>query len=244
MDATSYIVIFISAIFASIIHSTMGFGSPLVLLNVLPLFFTLTKSVAVMQVSLIVLNIYFCVRYINKISWKVLVPALIPATVLGLVFTLWAVSLDSGVLYICLGAVFIFLSLYELFISGNVKIRPSRSMGFLMGSCSGITNAFFGIAGPPIVMYLVPSTEDNLQYFATSQAFFFLSSVPCLIGRLVSGVYETTDIPVIACLIAGLLLGSVFGIKVLKKIDSKVFRKLVYGFIGINGIYLIVRQLV
>ena len=244
MDATTFIVIFISAVLASIIHSTMGFGSPLVLLNVLPLFFTLTKSVAVMQVSLIVLNICFFVRYRNKVSWKVLVPALIPATVLGLIFTLWSVSLGSGVLYICLGAVFILLSVYELVFSGNVEVRPSRSMGFLMGSCSGITNAFFGIAGPPIVMYLVPSTEDNLQYFATSQAFFFLSSVPCLIGRLVSGIYEMNDIPVIICLVVGLLSGSVFGIRVLKKIDSKVFRKLVYGFIGINGIYLIVRQLV
>ena len=244
MEASSYAVIFISAVLASVIHSTMGFGSPLVLLNVLPLYFTLTKSVAVMQVSLIVLNIYFFIRYREKVDLKVLVPALIPAAVLGLVFTLWSVSLESDVLYICLGAVFILLSVYELAFSGRVEVKPSKRMGFLMGSCSGITNAFFGIAGPPVVMYLVPATEDNLGYFATSQAFFFLSSVPCLIGRLVSGVYDRGDIPVLICLIVGLLLGSVVGIKVLKKIESKVFRKLVYGFIGINGVYLIVRQLI
>ena len=239
-----YLTVGLSAILASIIHSTMGFGSPLVLLNVLPLFFPLTKSVAVMQISLIVLNLYFFVRYRDKVVWKVLTPALIPAAVLGLVFTLWSVSLESGVLTICLGVVFILLSLYELVFSGNVRVKTSKSMGFLMGSCSGITNAFFGIAGPPVVMYLVPAVDDNLQYFATSQAFFLFSSIPCLIGRVVSGIYEKTDIPVILCLIAGLLLGSVVGLKLLKKIDSKVFKKLVYGFIGVNGIYMIIKQIV
>jgi len=244
MDFTSYALILVSAVAASVIHSTMGFGSPLVLLNVLPLFMPLNKSVAVMQVSLIVLNIYFSVRYRDKIVWKVLTPALIPAAALGLLFTLWSVSLDVGILTIGLGVVFILLSLYELVFSGNVRVRPSPLTGFLMGSCSGITNAFFGIAGPPIVMYLVPAVDENMQYFATSQAFFFLSSVPCLVGRLVSGIYESTDIPVILCLIAGLLLGSVVGLRILKKIDSKVFKKLIYGFIGVNGVYMIVRQLI
>ena len=239
-----YLTVGLSAILASIIHSTMGFGSPLVLLNVLPLFFPLTKSVAVMQISLIVLNLYFFIKYRNMVVWKVLTPALIPAAVLGLVFTLWSVSLESNVLTICLGVVFILLSLYELVFSGNVRVKTSRAMGFLMGSCSGITNAFFGIAGPPVVMYLVPAVDSNLQYFATSQAFFLFSSIPCLIGRVVSGIYEKTDIPVILCLIAGLLLGSMVGLTLLKRIDSKVFKKLIYGFIGVNGIYMIIKQII
>lgn len=238
----TYLIVGLSAILASIIHSTMGFGSPLVLLNVLPLFFPLTKSVAVMQISLIVLNIYFFIRYRDQVVWKVLTPALIPASVFGLVFTLWSVSLESNVLTICLGVVFILLSLYELVFSGNVQVRPSKTMGFLMGSCSGITNAFFGMAGPPVVMYLVPAVDNNLQYFATSQAFFLFSSIPCLVGRVVSGIYEKTDIPVILILTSGFLLGSLVGQKLLKKIDSKVFKKLVYGFIGVNGIYMIVKS--
>lgn len=243
MDISSYAAILISAVLASVIHSTMGFGSPLVLLNVLPLFFPLNKSVAVMQVALIVLNIYFFVRYRDKVAWKALFPVLIPAAVLGFVFTLLSVSLNLGILNIALGVVFILLALYELVFPKNVKLKPSAKAGFVMGACSGITNAFFGMAGPPVVMYLVPATEGNLEYFATSQAFFFMSSVSCLIGRVVSGIYERSDIPVILCLVAGLLLGSFVGQRVLKKIDNEIFKKLIYGFIGVNGIYMIVKEI-
>ena len=159
----TYIVIGFASILGAIIQATMGFGSAMILLNVLPLFFPITKAVALMQASIIVLNLVFSFRYRKKIRWEILWPALIPASVLGLVFTLWSVTLDVSALSVALGVVFIILSIYELAFSGNIRVRPSKTTGFLMGAFSGIGNAFFSLAEPPVAMHLVPSIDDNIE---------------------------------------------------------------------------------
>ena len=33
-----------------------------------------------------------------------------------------------------------------------------------------------------------------------------------------------------------------FGVRILKKIEIRFLRKLIYAFIGVNGVYIIVRQ--
>lgn len=242
MDA--YLIVGAAAILGAIIQATMGFGSAVVLLNVIPLFFPLNKAIALMQASIIVLNVTFTVRFWKKVRWDVLWPAVIPGTILGLIFTLWSVQMDVSALTIALGVVLILLSIYELFLKGNVKVHPSKTTGFLMGSLSGIGNAFFGLAGPPVAMYLVPSIDDNIEYFATSQAFFFFTSLSCITARLLSGIYEVADLPFLAVVSLCLLIGISIGLKILKKIDGDLLKKLIYGFIGLNGIYIIIKQIV
>ena len=239
-----YLILLLTSLLASVIQATMGFGSALILLNVLPLYLPLNKAVALMQASLIVLNIVFTVRYWKKVRWDVLYPALIPAAVSGMVFALWSVSMEMSVLFIFLGVLFIFISVYELALSGRIRVKPDKKTGFLMGLLSGLGNGFFGIAGPPVAMYLAPSLDDNLEYFASSQCFFLFSSVPCLLARLISGIYVADDLPYLAVMTAGLVFGVAFGLVILKKIETKLLRKLIYGFIGLNGVYIIVKQFV
>ena len=240
----AYLIIGAASILGAIVQATMGFGTTLVLLNVVPLFFPLNKAIALIQASIIVLNLVFTVVYIKKVRWDVVWPALIPGFLLGLVFTLWSVQMDVSALTIALGIVLIMLSVYEIALKNSVKVKPSKTTGFIMGSLSGIGNAFFSLAGPPIALYLIPSIDDNLEYFATSQCFFLISSISCIAARIFSGVYERSDLPLLAVMASCLLVGIAIGLKILKKIDGKLLRKLIYGFIGLNGIYIIVKQLV
>lgn len=85
---STYLILAASTFISAIIQATMGFGSALILLNVLPFFFPLNKAIALMQVSMLFLNLVFSIIYWRKIRWDVLYPALIPAAVCGLVFTL------------------------------------------------------------------------------------------------------------------------------------------------------------
>ena len=244
MPVSVVVVAGLSAFAGGLLQANMGFGSALILVNVLPLFFPFNKTVALMQGAMVFLNIFYFIRYYRKIRWDVVTPALIPGALLGLVFTIWSVRQDSALLTLFLGVLFLALSVYELAFSRRVHVKPSKLSGFLMGGFSGITNAFAGIAGPPVALYLVPSIDDNLEYFATSQCFFLLCSVPCIVARIVSGIYEVSDLPVLAVLLAGLLLGAFVGLKILKKIETDVLKKLIYAFVGVNGIYIIVKHLV
>lgn len=244
MPVSVIVVVGLSALAGGILQANMGFGSALILVNILPLFFPFNKTVALTQGALIFLNIFYFVRYFRKIRWDVVMPALIPGALLGLVFTIFSVRQDSTVLTLFLGVLFLVLSVYELAFSRKVHVKPSKLSGFLMGGFSGITNAFASIAGPPIALYLVPSIDDNLEYFATSQCFFFFCSLPCIIARIASGIYEVTDLPVLCVLLAGLLLGVFLGLKILTKVETDILKKLIYVFVGVNGIYIIVKHLI
>lgn len=244
MPVSVIIVAGLSAFAGGILQANMGFGSALILINVLVLFFPFNKTVALTQGSLVFLNVYYFVRYFRNIRWDVVTPALIPGALLGLIFTIWSVRQDSAVLTLSLGVLFLVLSVYELAFSRKVHVKPSKFSGFLMGGFSGITNAFASIAGPPIALYLVLSLDDNLEYFATSQCFFLLCSLPCIVARIASGFYEVSDLPILGVLLAGLLLGAFLGLKILKKMETDILKKLIYAFVGVNGIYIIVKHLV
>lgn len=231
------------AFIGAIIQATMGFGGAVLLINVMPFFFPVTKSVALVQGSVIIINIVFTIIYYKKIRWDILWPALIPGIGLGIVFSIISISLNAEMMTILLGLLFIILSVYYLTVVNRINIVPSKVNGFIMGAFSGFTNAFFGLAGPPVALYLVPSINDKIEYFASSQVFFLLSSIACISVRLLSGIYETSDIPIILYLMIMFILGSFIGIKLLKKIESILLKKIIYLFIGLNGIYLIAKQL-
>lgn len=240
----AYLIVGATAILGAIIQATMGFGTALLLLNVLPFFFPLNQAIALMQAAILVLNSTFTIRYWKKVRWEIIWPAIIPGVLLGIIFTLYSVQMAVSALTIAFGVMLIVLSIYELAFGDNFKVKPTKATGFLMGSLSGIGNAFFGVAGPPIAIYLIASVEDNLEYFATSQCFFFFSTAACVITRAACGAYEAGNIPFLIVVASCLLIGIVIGLKILKKIDGKLLRKLIYAFIGINGIYLIIKQIV
>ena len=231
------------AFIGAIIQATMGFGGAVLLINVMPFFFPVTKSVALVQGSVIIINILFTIIYYKKIRCYILWPALIPGIGLGIVFSIISISLNAEMMTILLGLLFIILSVYYLTVVNRINIVPSKVNGFIMGAFSGFTNAFFGLAGPPVALYLVPSINDKIEYFASSQVFFLLSSIACISVRLLSGIYETSDIPIILYLMIMFILGSFIGIKLLKKIESILLKKIIYLFIGLNVIYLIAKQL-
>lgn len=240
----NYLILGVIAFIAAFVQATMGFGAGVILVNVMPLFFPYSKAIALMQASILFLNIVFSIKYRNKIRWDVLVPALIPGTVLGLLFTFWSVTIDVAILTVALGVAFIALSIYTLALADKVHVKPSKTNGFILGSCSGLTNAFFGFAGPPVAAYFAPSLEDNLEYFVTSQFFFMCSSAACIVARFFSGIYEVSDLPMLGLLVACLGAGMLSGVGLLKKADGKVLKKLIYGFIGLNGVYIIVKELI
>ena len=240
----TYLIIAVVTFFAALVQATMGFGGALVLINMLPMFYPYSKSVAYVQGCIVLINFYYMIRYRDKIRWDVLTAALIPGVLLSLVFTFVSVTVNSATMEVLLGVLLIGLAIYYLLVVDKIKMKPSKTNGVILGSFSGVTNAMFGMAGPPVALYLTPSIDDNFEYFITCQTFFSCSSATCIAVRLYSGIYEVSDIPVLAMMIAIFFIGTVFGLKVIKKVDSKILKKIIYVFIGLNGVYMFVMRLV
>ena len=73
----------------------------------------------------------------------------------------------DSVLNVILGCVLIFASIYFLFISGHIHLKPTRTTQVVAGSLSGMMGGFFAMQGPPAVLYFLASENDKNQYMAT-----------------------------------------------------------------------------
>lgn len=231
-------------IVCSMIQAGTGFGAATIMMNFYPLFFPYDRAVAICQMIVIVFNVVYAVGYRKKIRWDLIGPMIVPATVIALVFTLISVSIDLEVMKLMLGTFFVCIALYNIVWEKRVHIKPTKKMGILMGCASGLFNAFFSIAGPPAALYLAPITNDKEEYHASIQCFFTFSSTACLAVRVASGIYRASDIPVIAIGWVCTLVGMFAGIKVFSKLKFDLMKKIIYGFVGLNGLWIVIQHFI
>ncbi len=244
MGIMTYLALVLVTLAGALVQATMGFGAGLIMANFFIMFFPYNKAVALVQATIVAVNLIFTIIYWKKINWRILAPAIIPGAVLGFIFSYVSVGIDMGIMNILIGVLFVGLSIYYLIFADRISIKPNKVKGFLMGTFSGLANAFFGIAGPPIALYLAPALDDKEEYFASLQVFFLFSSLSCIIARLISGVFEVSDIPVLGGLWVVMIGGVFFGLKILRKIEGRLFKRIIYSFIGVNGLYIIIKHLI
>ena len=102
--------------------------------------------------------VYVFIRMRRLVNW----PRLLPILLTFLVVSFFAVNCVSYIegLYLkqILGGVLIALSIFFLFISDHIHVRPTLTMQLSMGSLSGVMGGLFAMQGPPAVMYFVASS--------------------------------------------------------------------------------------
>ena len=136
-------------------------------------------------------------------------------------------------------SVLVLMSIYFLFFKGKLSIRPGIRNGFLTGACGGVLNGLFSTGGPPIVLYLLGTTEGHAAYLATIQAYFAFNNVYATIIRFLNGQITAEMMPGLAGGFAGMILGVFFGGKMEKYIPDQMFLKLIYILMAFSGLMML-----
>lgn len=147
-------------------------------------------------------------------------------------------SINDIVLRRILGAVLILTSIYFLF-SEKIHLRPSVPAQIGTGTLSGLLGGFFGMQGPPAVLYFMASEPDKEHYMAMIQTYLLLGNALMTLARASNG-YLTRAVGIdYACGLGGIAIGTAVGALVFRHIPAKVFSKVVYGYIGICGVIIL-----
>lgn len=233
------IILFIIIFVAAFLQSGIGFGFAIVVMSILPSILDYSKAVGVQQAIGLIACVYIAIKYFNKIKLKTWLPLAIPTVTIGAILTYYVSRLKSGLLFIALGAVLVLISIYFLTINNNIHFKASAKSGFILGCVAGVGNGLFGIAGPPLAIYFLNSTEDNEEYIASIQSIFLFSTILNIIARVMTKSLVFEDVPVILLGWVAMFLGTFLGLKVLKRIETGLLKKIIYAFIGLNGIWII-----
>ena len=98
---------------------------------------------------------------------------------------------------------------------------------------------FFGMQGPPAVLYFISSEPSKEHYMAMAQTYFLVGNAMMTFVRLYNGFVTPAVLDGYLYGIGGVVLGTMLGAYVFNHIPARLFRYIVYAYIGISGLIIL-----
>lgn len=235
--------LFLITFAGAFIQTNIGFGLPLIAMLFLPMFLPFSTSVALYQIVGTAGMLYLVLHYRTFIAWRIMLPLLGVSLLTGMAVTLFSMGMEKGVLIVILGAALIIISIFSVWFSERISVRPTPRNGALLGFIAGIGNGLFGISGPPVAIYLLAGIDEKRAYLVTLQTFFLISNITTIAIRTGAGAVTLSHIPLILSGWTGIAVGTFFGLKLFERLPKQLLKKLVYGFVGVSGAWMIAQEL-
>jgi len=174
----------------------------------------------------------------KETDWKSAL-VLIVFSLAGIPVGLYALSyLPDHIMKIGLGAFIILYSFYSLFIP-RLPVYDKRWIAAPMGAIAGALGAAFSTNGPPVVMYGMLRNLAPAAFRGTLNAFFTANNIAIIGGLATSGILTLSTVKLVMFCIPTMILGSLVGQYVHKRISVKVFRLMVFLLLIASGAMLI-----
>jgi uncharacterized membrane protein YfcA len=230
------VYIFCLSIGASFVQRTTGFGFGIFIMTLLPFLMptygeatTLSGLLAMTTSSVIVY------RMRHYLQWRKLVGLLSTFLVISTLCIFCLKRMDDVLLRRILGMVLILVSLYFAFFSRRIHIPTTRPYQMGAGVLAGVMGGFFGMQGPPAVLYFISTAKDKNEYMALAQTFFLCGNIAMTLVRAYNGFLTTTVGIDYLYGLGGVAIGASLGAFVFRRIPNRIFQYVVYTYIGISG---------
>lgn len=224
------------------VQRVTGFGMGIFAMLFLPYFLPSSgMCAAIMGLMSLISSTVNAVKKRGHIQWRAMLPMVVAAFLVIPGAVALSAYLPQSVLKRLLGVVLVVLSVYFLFFSKRIHLKPTVGSGVAAGVLGGALSGLFSTGGPPAVLYLIHATESNLAYFATIQAYFAMTSVFTTVSRVAAGIMTGEVLLLSAVALIGNLAGNLLGGKVFDRLDADRLRKIVYISMLASGGLMIVQ---
>ena len=223
------------ALAGGIVQGMTGFGCGIVIMLFLPMLLSVQQSSAISQCASVFICISMAVTYRKSVNLKLCIKPWVLYFPMYYAFLTIAAGINTNFLKPFLGLFLVALSIYCICFSEKIHIKAGFLSALICAGISAVADSFFGIGGPPMVLYFLATTQSKEEYLGSIQTFF---TVSCLLGtilRITKGQITLALLPQLVTVIVMLLVGKTIGSLFVKKIDQAMMKKLVYGFVGISG---------
>ena len=228
---------------ASAVQGAVGFGFVLIVAPLLTIFLPLKILVPTFILFGLVVNTMIIFSVKQHISLKE-IWVLIVMGIIGIPIGVYGLNnLDPESLKFIIGIVILLTSLamYKGF-KLNLK-NKSLSFSFA-GFISGVLNGSISMSGPPIVLFLANEGYDKNKFRANTNAYFIITNVITIITLAFNG-YITADVLQFAgSNLIILILGTISGIYISKKINEQTFKKVILILLIATGIVTSINALI
>ncbi len=234
------IAIFLLSIGASFIQRTTGFGFGIFIMTMLPFLMpSYGEATTLSGILAITTSATIVWRLRGYVTWQRLWPILLTFIVVS-TFAIFALTrIEDHMLRRILGVALILISIYFSLFSQRIKLPATKKVQVGAGTLSGLMGGFFGMQGPPAVLYFVQSEPSKEHYMAMAQTYFLIGNSIMTLVRAYNGFFTTTVLTDYFFGLGGVLVGTTVGGYVFRRIPTRIFRYIVYAYIGVSGVIIL-----
>lgn len=174
----------------------------------------------------------------KETNWKSAL-VLILFSFAGIPIGIYALSgLPDHIMKIGLGGFLILYSFYSLFIP-RLPVYDKNWIAMPIGVVAGALGSAFSTNGPPVVIYGMLRNLAPAAFRGTLNAFFTANNIAIIGGLTTSGILTISTVKLVLFCIPTMILGSLVGQYVHKRIPVNVFRVMVFLLLIASGAMLI-----
>lgn len=233
----NYFYVFAASIGGSIVQTTTGFGYGIFVMLFFPLFLPLLQSSALSSIIGLWLSASLAWKYRKHADFHSMWLPLVIYILVSNAAVWLSTKVDIGGLKAYFGLFLILVAAYFMFFSRFIHLKANYTTASICTTISGTASGFFGIGGPPMVLYfLALSGADKLKYLATIQAFFFLTGINNVVSRAVNGIITPDLLLLVIPGVLGQIIGQRVGLAIVGRIDIDQLKKLIYFFLAVAGL--------
>lgn len=239
----SYLFFAVAAFVGGIVQGMTGFGAGVISMLVLPYLLPLPEAAGVSGGVAVWICGMIAHRYRQHINWSniwLTVGAYLAASLTAIQV---APLIDTVSLKLAFGVFLIVLAIYFLAVKDNLTVTPNITTKLVVGFLSGLSDGFFGIGGPLMVILYLAFSKNRQEYLGTLQLSFVLVSVVNLTLRLQQGILDATHLPFIGLGLLSMTVGLQIAHRLNDRLNPDLIRQATYWLIGFSGLVTVVTSL-
>ena len=236
------IVGFFVIFLASVTQGLAGFGFALVSASIMIIFLPPKVVVPIILIQGTLINLIILIKAKKWVDLKRIWP-LILAGIVGVPFgTFFLIVLKDSTSKMFIGSVIILFSV--AFLMGFKKKIKNEKLAFApVGFISGLLSGSTTMGGPPVILFFTNQDVEKQVFRANLVAYFMSLSLIAFPSYFLSGLITMEVIEYTILFLPAMILGAIIGIKLVHKIEEKLFRKIALIIVIIAGVLSVVSGL-
>lgn len=239
-DPFFYLVAIPAVLLMGIGKSGFGSGVGSLAVPLIALAVTVPQAAAILMLPLLLADLLGMAAF-RKDFDKALLKFLVPFALLGIVIGTFLFRVLDSHLVAGLVGIFtlLFLAQRLLFPPKPGSPPPPKWLGAVLTTTSGFTSFIAHAGGPPVSAYVIPMRLPPVRYSATMAFLFFVVNFSKWIPYAWLGLLETRNMLTSLVLLPLVPLGVWVGVRIARRIDEKLFYRLLYGGMFLTGVKLV-----
>lgn len=237
LSALSWVVVVAAAVLTSTLSGVIGMGGGMALVGVMAAVLPPAVVVPLHGVAQLASNFTRTLALLRHVSWR-LFALYTPFLVAGTALATWLWSASAlGWFKPGIGA---FLLAFLVYRRVKPELRnPPRWIYAPLGVVTGFLGVFVGATGPFIAPFFQRDDLEKESIIATKAAVQAVGHLLKLPAFLVLGFDYLAWTPLLAALVASVVVGTLLGRLVLERISRAVFNALFEGTLALIALYLL-----